>query len=256
MLRFLTAVPAGKVRFTIFDPVGLGQNFSTFMNLKDVDELMVNSRIWTEQAQIEHRLLDLTEHMENVIQTYLRNEYQSIEQYNEMAGEVAEPYRVLVVANYPANFSDIAQRRLVSIAQSGPRCGVYVLVSLDPKLQNATNQLAKDLEPSCLNLIWKDGKFVWKDSPFEQYPAQARHPARRHRAEPDRQDLRRGGQEGQAGRGAVLGHRPQARQDLELGQPVDDRRPDGPRRGHQVPEPHARQGDLAARPDRRQDRFG
>ena len=170
MLRFLTAVPPGKVRFTIFDPVGLGQNFSTFMNLKDVDELMVNSRIWTEQAQIEHRLLDLTEHMENVIQTYLRNEYQSIEQYNEMAGEVAEPYRVLVVANYPANFSDIAQRRLVSIAQSGPRCGVYVLVSLDPKLQNATNQLAKDLEPSCLNLIWKEGKFVWKDSPFEQYP--------------------------------------------------------------------------------------
>ena len=170
MLRFLTAVPPGKVRFTIFDPVGLGQNFSTFMNLKDVDELMVNSRIWTEQAQIEHRLLDLTEHMENVIQTYLRNEYQSIEQYNEMAGEVAEPYRVLVVANYPANFSDIAQRRLVSIAQSGPRCGVYVLVSLDPKLQNGTNQLAKDLEPSCLNLVWKDGKFIWKDSPFEQYP--------------------------------------------------------------------------------------
>ena len=172
MLRFLTAVPPGKVRFTILDPVGLGQNFSTFMNLKDVDELMVNSRIWTEQAQIEHRLLDLTEHMENVIQTYLRNEYQSIEEYNEMAGEVAEPYRVLVVANYPANFSDIAQRRLVSIAQSGPRCGVYVLISLDPKLQNATNQLAKDLEPSCLNLIWKDNRFVWKNSPFEQYPLQ------------------------------------------------------------------------------------
>ena len=169
MLRFLTAVPPGKVRFTIFDPVGLGQNFSTFMNLKDADELMVNSRIWTEQAQIEHRLLDLTEHMENVIQTYLRNEYQSIEQYNEMAGEVAEPYRVLVVANYPAGFSDIAQRRLVSIAQSGPRCGVYVLISVDTKIQNATSQLAKDLEPNTLNLVWKDGKFVWRDSPFEQY---------------------------------------------------------------------------------------
>jgi S-DNA-T family DNA segregation ATPase FtsK/SpoIIIE len=170
MLRFLTAVPPGKVRFTIVDPVGLGQNFSTFMNLKDVDELLVNSRIWTEQQQIDQRLLDLTEHMENVIQTYLRNEYASIEEYNVMAGEVAEPYRVLVAANYPANFSDTAQRRLVSIAQSGPRCGVYVLVSLDTKLQNATNQLAKDLEPSCVNLTWKDNRFIWKDSPFEQYP--------------------------------------------------------------------------------------
>ena len=170
MLRFLTAIPPGKVRFTIVDPVGLGQNFSTFMNLKDVDELLVNSRIWTESTQIDQRLLDLTEHMENVIQTYLRNEYNSIEEYNVMAGEVAEPYRILVAANYPANFSDSAQRRLVSIAQSGPRCGVYVLVSLDPKLQNATNQLAKDLEPNCVNLTWKENRFLWKDSPFEQYP--------------------------------------------------------------------------------------
>ena len=170
MLRFLTAIPPGKVRFTIVDPVGLGQNFSTFMNLKDADELLVTSRIWTESTQIDQRLLDLTEHMENVIQTYLRNEYSSIEEYNVMAGEVAEPYRVLVAANYPANFSDTAQRRLVSIAQSGARCGVYILVSLDPKLQNATNQLAKDLEPSCVNVIWKENRFIWKDSPFEQYP--------------------------------------------------------------------------------------
>ena len=170
MLRFLTAIPPGKVRFTIVDPVGLGQNFSTFMNLKDADELLVTSRIWTEQAQIDQRLLDLTEHMENVIQTYLRNEYASIEEYNVMAGEVAEPYRVLVAANYPANFSDTAQRRLVSIAQSGPRCGVYVLISLDPKLANATGQLAKDLEPSCVNVLWKENRFIWKDSPFEQYP--------------------------------------------------------------------------------------
>jgi S-DNA-T family DNA segregation ATPase FtsK/SpoIIIE len=170
MLRFLTAIPPGKVRFTIVDPVGLGQNFSTFMNLKDVDELLVNSRIWTEQVQIDHRLLDMTEHMENVIQTYLRNEYASIEEYNVMAGEVAEPYRVLVIANYPANFSDTAQRRLVSIAQSGPRCGVYVLISLDTKLQNAASQLAKDLEPNCTNIVWKENRFIWKESPFEQYP--------------------------------------------------------------------------------------
>ena len=35
--------------------------------------------------------------MENVIQKYLRNQFQSIEDYNAQAGEVAEPYRVLVV---------------------------------------------------------------------------------------------------------------------------------------------------------------
>ena len=82
MLRFLTSVPPGKVRFTIFDPVGLGENFAAFMHLADYHELLVTSRIWTETPHIEQRLTDLTEHMENVIQKYLRNEFETIEEYN------------------------------------------------------------------------------------------------------------------------------------------------------------------------------
>ena len=50
LFRLLTAVPPGKVRFTILDPVGLGQNFAAFMDLADHDDLLVTSRIWTETA--------------------------------------------------------------------------------------------------------------------------------------------------------------------------------------------------------------
>src|SRR5208283_996830 len=114
MLRFLTSVPPGKVRFTIFDPVGLGENFAAFMHLADYHELLVTSRIWTEAPQIEQRLTDLQAHMENVIQKYLRNEFETIEQYNAHAGEVAEPFRVLVVANFPTAFNESAARRLMS----------------------------------------------------------------------------------------------------------------------------------------------
>ena len=56
MLRMLTSMPPGKVRFTIFDPVGLGENFSAFMHLADYDEQLVTSRIWTESRHIEQRL--------------------------------------------------------------------------------------------------------------------------------------------------------------------------------------------------------
>ena len=59
MLRFLTSVPPGKVRFTIIDPVGLGENFAAFMHLADYSELLVTSRIWTEPPHIEQRLADL-----------------------------------------------------------------------------------------------------------------------------------------------------------------------------------------------------
>lgn len=169
ILRLLTAIPPGKAKFTIIDPVGLGQNFAAVMHLADYDEALVNSRIWTEPAQIEQRLADLTEQMETIIQKYLRNEFQTIAQYNAQAGEVAEPLRFVVVANFPAGFTEAAARRLVSIMDSGPRCGVHVLLSLDAgqRMPHAFN--AADLERHCVTLDWQQGQFVWTGSEFEPY---------------------------------------------------------------------------------------
>ena len=170
MLRFLTSVPAGKVRFTIIDPVGLGENFAAFMHLGDYHELLVTNRIWTEPTHIEQRLTDLTEHMENVIQKYLRNEFETIEEYNTMAGEVAEPFRVVVVANFPTNFNDNAMKRLVSIVNSGARCGVYALIMLDTKMPLPSGFQLKDIENNCVNILWKDNKLNWREPNLGRYP--------------------------------------------------------------------------------------
>ena len=170
MLRYLTSIPPGKVRFTIVDPVGLGENFAAFMHLGDYHELLVTNRIWTEAPHIEQRLTDLTEHMENVIQKYLRNEFETIEEYNTMAGEVAEPFRILVVANFPTNFNDAALRRLISIVNSGARCGVYALVMLDTKLGLPSGFQLKELENPCVNMIWKESRLHWREPNFGRYP--------------------------------------------------------------------------------------
>src|SRR5256885_11385484 len=82
MVRLLTSLPAGRVRFTLIDPVALGQSFAGFMHLADHDEALVGGRIWTEAEHIDQRLADLTEHMETVIQKYLRNAFQTIDDYN------------------------------------------------------------------------------------------------------------------------------------------------------------------------------
>jgi hypothetical protein len=148
MFRLLTGTPAGKVRFTIIDPVGLGQNFAGFMHLADDDGALVTDRIWTEDRHIDQRLLDITEHMENVIQKYLRNEYQTIGRYNLDAGEIAEPYRFLVVANLPVNFSEAAARRLNSVVASGPRCGVFTLVTADVRAPRPPGLRLDDLARS------------------------------------------------------------------------------------------------------------
>ncbi len=157
-------MPPAKVRFTIVDPVGLGENFSAFMHLADFDEQLVASRIWTDAAHIEQRLADLTKHMENVIQVYLRKEFRSIEEYNAFAGEMAEPYRVLVVANFPANFSEAAVQRLKSIVSSGARCGVFVMLSVDAKAALPRNFQLPDLEAEGLVLRWNVGQTVGQAS--------------------------------------------------------------------------------------------
>ncbi len=134
MLRLLTLIPPGKVRFTIIDPVGLGQGFAGFMHLADHMEALVGDRIWTETRHIETRLTELTEHMETVIQKYLRDEFSDIESYNAQAQEIAEPLRYLVISDFPAGFNESAVRRLNSIVESGARCGVNVIMLRDTRM--------------------------------------------------------------------------------------------------------------------------
>ena len=168
--RLLTSLPAGRARFTIIDPIGLGQNFAGFMRLADHDEALVGTRIWTETDQIEQRLADMTEHMETVIQKYLRNEFATIDDYNAQAGELAEPYRFLVVADFPTGFQGDAFRRLASIAATGARCGVYVLVARDVRAPLPSEAQLDDLEAHCVNIVQDGEKFVWKDEVFGQFP--------------------------------------------------------------------------------------
>jgi hypothetical protein len=171
MTRLLTTIPPGRVRFTMIDPVGLGQNFAGFMHLADYDEALVGGRIWTDGEQIDQRLANLTEHMETVIQKYLRNEFATIDDYNAQAGELAEPYRYLVISDFPVNFSDEAMRRLSSIASTGARCGVYTLVMRDTRVSTAGGAMhVDDLEAHSVNLVREGDRFVWRDPVFNRFP--------------------------------------------------------------------------------------
>jgi len=170
MMRIFSSLPPGQARFTIIDPIGLGESFAGFMHAGDYQEALIGGRIWTETTQIQQQLEDLTEHMENVIQKYLRNEFDTIEQYNQQAGELAEPYRFLVIADFPTNFNTEAAQRLRSIINSGPRCGVFALIAHDTT-QAATDDLeVEDLRSHCVDFLYEDGAFTWQDKVMRQFP--------------------------------------------------------------------------------------
>jgi DNA segregation ATPase FtsK/SpoIIIE, S-DNA-T family len=145
VFRLFATTPPGKIAITVIDPVGLGQNFAGLMHLGDYEDTLINRRIWTQRDQIEDRLQELNEHIEKVIQMYLRNEYATITEYNEQAGSVAEKYHFLVIADFPAGFSESAVKRLQSIAASGPRCGVFTLLHWDKRQPSPDGLVAEEL---------------------------------------------------------------------------------------------------------------
>ena len=157
IFRLLSATPPGRLNFTIFDPVGLGQNFAALMHLADYEDANIDSRIWTQPAQFEEKLAELNEHMEKIIQMYLRNEYATIAEYNAAAGSVAEKYYFLVIASFPVNFSETAARRLRNIAASGARCGVHLLIHWDQRNAPPTDFVPDELRQNTVGLL-HDGR--------------------------------------------------------------------------------------------------
>jgi S-DNA-T family DNA segregation ATPase FtsK/SpoIIIE len=157
ILRLLSKTPPGKVAFTIIDPVGLGQSFAGLMHVADHEDSIINRRIWTQRDQIEERLAELNEHIEKVIQMYLRNEYATITEYNEQAGSVAEKYHFLVIADFPSGFSETSAKRLQSIAISGPRCGVFTLIHRDQRQPLPDGFVADELRQNSVLVRHENG---------------------------------------------------------------------------------------------------
>ena len=160
ILRILATTPPGKAAFTIIDPVGLGENFAGLMHLGDYEEALINRRIWTQQDQIDERLAELNEHIEKVIQMYLRNEYANITDYNAQAGSVAEKFHYLVVADFPSGFSETAAKRLQSIVVSGARCGVFTLIHRDQRQPLPEGFALDDLRKGAVCLLAENAGFT------------------------------------------------------------------------------------------------
>lgn len=170
--RLLAGIPPGKLRFVFIDPVGLGRNVASLFNLKDYDaseeESLVSFRVWTEDEHIRQKLRDLKEHIAIIIQERLRDQYPDIETYNQEAGEVAVPYHILMIFDFPANFNDVSARDLVSVAQSGARVGIYPIVLMDPGRKLPYEFKTEELAQFLTTIVWKEG-WKWVENDFQNW---------------------------------------------------------------------------------------
>jgi S-DNA-T family DNA segregation ATPase FtsK/SpoIIIE len=166
MLRLLAFLPPGKLRFVCVDPVGLGATMAGF--IKELPDLLTGGQAWYDTNHIEQRLADLEAHSAMVKQKYLGARFTTMEEYNTQAGEIAEPYRLLVVSDFPARFSDSAAQRLVSIATNGPGTGVYVLAMVDTEQKMPYNFNLADLERTATIIRCTNESAIWLDPDFKE----------------------------------------------------------------------------------------
>ncbi len=132
VMRSLTSLPAGKTQVCVIDPPGLGRDFGWLMHLSDFDPGLVSHRVWTQPAHIAKQLQSLALAAEDFIQQSLRNQYQNIVQYNQDAGALAEPFRLLVWSSFPSGLDDQSWKSLQSLLDTGSRCGIIPILIIDP----------------------------------------------------------------------------------------------------------------------------
>ncbi len=129
--RLISGAAPARAKLTLIDPLGRGQHFTSFMALADYDPSMVGHRVWTTDSKIETRLGELAHHVEDVLQSSLRDRFERIEDYNEMAGSMAEPYRVVAAVGLPEGLTRDGFKHLRALIESGLRCGIFTILVCD-----------------------------------------------------------------------------------------------------------------------------
>ncbi len=131
IFRALAATPPGKLRLSIFDPLGLGQSVASILELAEFDRDLLGGKVWSSSEDLRHVLDTHVAHTELVIQKYLRAEFSTLDAFNVAAGEIAEPYRLFVVFDAPERIDEPLFAELRRIVENGPRCGIATLLVSD-----------------------------------------------------------------------------------------------------------------------------
>ena len=180
MLRALAAFQPGRMLLTLIDPVGLGDSFASVLAVADHDERLLGPGVLSEPSRIERGLADHVSHLEVVIQKHLRGRYDNIDEYNREAGELQEPLRLVVCADFPAGFTEHAFEHLSTLVRSGARCGVHVVIvhddrkplppALDLAAIRSSGMVLREVRGSLV--VDREGMHAWAFTP-EPLPTRA-----------------------------------------------------------------------------------
>lgn len=175
LLKILMTNSPGKVNLTLFDTIGSGEAFAMFTRIISPDDRtnkVINGQIWTQQRDMQEKLDVTVAHISNVVQRCLQGKYDDILTYNKAAKQNAEPYNILSIMDFPANFNEQMLKNLERIVVNGAKCGVFAIIvknenemeKLDPKLKPLAESVCNLLNKWHINkdqiTFERDGKII------------------------------------------------------------------------------------------------
>lgn len=136
-LDMLATLPAGRLKIDVVDPAKVGASMNFLYGVGEAGEQIYGQKVWGSH-DVGELLTELENHVAFVTQKYLQGTHETLTAYNRAAGEVAEPYRLLLLFDHPnaftrdgKNFDDEALRRLERLATVGRRAGVLIAATTD-----------------------------------------------------------------------------------------------------------------------------
>lgn len=150
-LALLAGLPPGQVKLDVFDPERLGESANFLYGLGEATEKVLGQKVRTTDKELAELLVEVEEHITFVTQKYLQGSFDSLTAYNQASGDVSEPYRLLVIFDYPSGFSrdqnyDQEQLdRFQKVLVTGRRCGVFTLIAHSGAAGEHANRVSQAL---------------------------------------------------------------------------------------------------------------
>lgn len=157
LMRLFGSVRPGDLHCSWFDPRLRGA-LTPFAALREGTQPLLSPPL-TDEDELEAHLNVLTKDVTRIAEL-LAGAHGSVAELEAVAGESGEPYRVLMLFDYPTGVTQRAFDNLIRLAERGPACGVSLLVQHDTE---AT--ACRDRDPRLLyqhaTVVRKD-KSVWE----------------------------------------------------------------------------------------------
>ena len=150
VLHLAAALPKGLCHVIAYDPIGLGSNL---IALSNVSSKITGGSIFTDSREFSTALIKVRNLIPTVIQKVLGFKYknQNLVDYNK-ENDHHEPYTILVLSDFPNNYTREQFELVTQILKSGRQAGVYVLMSYDTEYE-PTSYNSRDDQPEFYRIL-------------------------------------------------------------------------------------------------------